>query len=107
MWTRFFFVLDVLAKEASQVLVVDHDHSIEQLAPPVPTPRSAIPLCHGLRSAPAWGLLAELPRGLLQPRFAPLCQVRCAQKRLRATRAPIPLLPKATLPAGFSIRTVQ
>jgi hypothetical protein len=44
----------------------------------------------GWRSPPESGstiraeLLAVLPRGLLQPRFAPLCQVRCAQKRLRS-----------------------
>jgi hypothetical protein len=45
-------------------------------------------------------LLVVLHRGLLQPRFAPVFQVRCAENRLRPPHAPVPRLPKTTLPAG-------
>jgi len=47
------------------------------------------------------GLLVALLRGLIQPRFAPLCQVRCAENRQGATRRPVLLLPKPCV-AGSS-----
>ena len=52
------------------------------------------------------GFLPVLLVGLLQPRFAPLCQVPSAQKHLRPPNAPIPLLPKSTLLAGAALGCV-
>jgi len=45
-------------------------------------------------------LRSKLPDGLLRPRFASLCQVRCAEKRLRTSHATIPLLPEPCVAWG-------